>query len=73
MGAQDGFEQAQGFVESTGTQSLMMIWDESFASWSYYGVQGQPAALLVDASGNPIQGWLGAFDVDEVLELARAL
>ena len=72
MGAQDGFSQAQEFRESTGTLSFTMIWDESFQSWSYYGVGGQPAALLVNTKGEPIQGWLGAFPEDEVLDLARA-
>ncbi len=72
MGAQDSFDQAEQFLESTGTESLTMIWDESFETWSYYGVRGQPAALLVNAKGEPIQSWLGAFDVDQVLELARA-
>ncbi len=47
-----------------------MVWDESFTSWSYYGVRGQPTAILVDPTGQPITGWSGAFPEDEVLELA---
>ncbi len=70
MGAQDSFEFAQEFQGSTGTTSFTMIWDESFASWAYYGVRGQPTAILVDPSGNPIIGWSGFFDQEEVLELA---
>ncbi len=70
MGAQDSLGQAQEFVASTGTESLLMIWDESFASWQYYGVRGQPTAILVDPTGNPIVGWSGSFDEEEVLELA---
>lgn len=72
MGAQDDFAQAQDFVDRTGVQSFPMIWDESFESWAYYGIRGQPTAVLVDATGEPIAGWSGVFDEDEVLELARA-
>ena len=70
MGAQDSFGFAQEFRETTGTSSFLMIWDESFASWQYYGVRGQPTAILVDPSGEPITGWFGRFPEDEVLELA---
>ena len=69
MGAQDDFAFAQEFRSSTGTESFLMIWDESFASWQYYGVTGQPAAVLVDPTGEPIAGWTGRFDLGEVLEL----
>lgn len=72
MGAQDSLSYAEEFVATTGTESLLMIWDESFTSWQYYGVRGQPTAILVDAGGNPIQGWVGRFDEGEVLELAAA-
>lgn len=72
MGAQDSLSLAEDFVDKTGTNSLAMIWDESFSSWQYYGIQAQPSAVLVDRFGEPIQGWLGAFDLNEVLELARA-
>lgn len=72
MGAQDSFDFAQEFRATTGTESFLMIWDESFTSWQYYGVRGQPTAILVDAAGDPIQGWVGRFDEAEVLELAAA-
>lgn len=72
MGAQDSFSFAQEFRETTGTESILMIWDEGFTTWQYYGVRGQPTAILVDKTGNPIQGWLGRFDENEVLELAAA-
>ena len=72
MGAQDSFSFAEEFRASTGTESFLMIWDESFGSWQHYGVRGQPTALLVDASGEVIQAWLGQFDEAEVLELAAA-
>lgn len=72
MGAQDNLDRADGFIESTGVATPLMIWDESFESWSYYGVSGQPYAILVNADGEPIKGWRGAFDIDEVIELAAA-
>ena len=68
MGAQDSLEQAGEFLETTGLQTPLMIWDVSFETWSYYGVRGQPTAILVDKTGDPIGGWLGVFDADEVLD-----
>ncbi len=70
MGAQDSFGQAEDFHNDFGTNSVTMIWDQGFDSWSYYGVRGQPTAILVDASGEPITGWTGNFDQEEVLRLA---
>ncbi len=70
MGAQDSFAQAEDFRTEYGTESFLMIWDESFESWSYYGVRGQPTAILVDATGEPITGWTGNFDEEEVIRLA---
>lgn len=70
MGAQDSYAFAQEFRSSTGTESFLMTWDESFETWQYYGVRGQPTAILVDPTGNPLIGWSGAFDEDEVLRLA---
>jgi hypothetical protein len=70
MGAQDSLEQAGGFVADTGTATPLMIWDTGFDSWIHYGVSGQPTAILVDATGQPIQGWRGVIDTDEVLRLA---
>ena len=72
MGAQDSFDYAQEFRQTTGTESFLMIWDESFTTWEYYGVRGQPTAILVDPTGEPIEAWLGRFDIDSVLELAAA-
>ncbi len=71
MGAQDSLTLAQQFQEQTGTMSFPMTWDESFDTWRYYQVTGQPTAILVDKQGQPISGWRGFFPKDEVLELAR--
>lgn len=50
---------------------VTMLWDESFESWAAFGVRSQPAAILFDAQGAPLQAWLGPFDEAEALELAR--
>jgi len=73
MGAQDSFSQAQEFQGSTGTESFLMIWDQAFSSWSYYGVGSQPTVFLLEPNGEPIKGWRGGIPVDEVLELAAAV
>ena len=72
MGAQDSFELAGDFRTQTGAVTPLMIWDAGFDTWSYYGVRGQPTAILVDKTGQPIKGWQGAFDEAEVLELAAS-
>jgi hypothetical protein len=73
MGAQDSLALAEDFVESTGTTGFTMIWDESFDTWRYYQVTGQPTAILVDQDGTPVQGWRGIFPPDEVLDLLSEL
>ncbi len=50
-----------------------MYWEDgSFDTWSFYGVRGQPAAILVKADGTIIDGWSGRFPLDTVVELAQA-
>lgn len=68
MGAQDTKDEADDFKADGGVETPTMIWDPSFDSWIHYGVRGQPAAILVDANGNELGRWLGAFDLDEVLD-----
>ena len=70
MGAQDSLDRAADFIAETGTNTPLMIWDAGFETWAYYGVNGQPIAILVDRDGNPIAGWRGLFDEEEVLQLA---
>ena len=70
MGAQDSLDLAVDFLADTGVETPPMYWDTGFDTWVYYGVTGQPTAILVDPNGNPIQGWRGFFDPDEVLRLA---
>ncbi len=70
LGTQDDGDQAIDFIESTGTYSFPMYWDETFLSWQAFGVSGQPAAVLISPDGEPIGAWRGPFPEDEVLELA---
>lgn len=48
-----------------------MLWDPGFESWQRLGITAQPAAILFDRNGRPIERWLGPFDEAEVLDLAR--
>lgn len=52
-----------------------MLWDRGFRSWEAFGVQGQPASILVSRAGREVKRWIGALDADEradVIERARA-
>lgn len=71
VGTQDSFEEARDFVERHGT-TFPMLWDRGHESWRRLGISGQPAAILFDRDGRPIDRWFGRFDQDEVLALARA-
>ncbi len=73
LGSQDSLALAESFVADTGAESMLMVWDESFESWLFYGVRGQPTAILVAPDGTAIAAWQGLFPEDEVLELAAAL
>ena len=47
-----------------------MLWDESFQSWIALGISAQPAAVFISPDGEVIDGWLGGYPEDEVLDLA---
>ena len=70
LGTQDTGEEAAEFVRDYSTYSFPMYWDETFESWTTFGIASQPAAVLLSADGEPLGGWLGNFPRDEVLELA---
>lgn len=72
LGTQDTLGDAEQFLDTYGTKSFTMLWDESFESWTALGISSQPAAVLFAADGHPIQGWRGAFPESEVLQLAAA-
>ena len=52
------------------TTSFTMLWDESFESWQVIGVTSQPSAVMLAPDGTPIEGWIGMYPEDTVLELA---
>ena len=70
LGTQDSAGEAADFVEKYGTYSFPVYWDETFETWAAFGVQAQPAAVLLSPDGEVLDGWLGAFPEDTVLELA---
>lgn len=72
LGTQDGPDQAVEFVEQYGTYSFPMLWDETFESWSVFGLRSQPAAALLAPDGTILGGWLGPVPESEVLELVGA-
>ena len=50
VGTQDGYAMAQAFVARHGL-TFRMLWDRGFASWNGFGIQGQPASILVSTDG----------------------
>jgi len=70
LGTQDDAAYAVDFVESGGTYSFPMYWDETFESWAAFGIQSQPSAAMLSPDGEVLAAWLGAFDEEEVLRLA---
>lgn len=70
LGAKDSGELAVDFVESTGTYSFPMYWDETFESWVSFEVTNQPAAVLLAPDGTELARWRGSFDLDDVLAAA---
>ena len=70
VGTQDNGDQAADFVVTYETYSFPMYWDETFVSWTAFGVRSQPAAALLSPTGELLGGWLGMFPIDEVLDLA---
>lgn len=59
MGTQDSFGLAEQFLERNQVQTPLMTWDETFSTWEYYQVRGQPTAILVDPQGQPMGQWFG--------------
>ncbi len=59
MGTQDDLGLAEDFLDRHNPDSVLMTWDESFATWDYYEVRGQPTTILVDPSGRPLGQWVG--------------
>ncbi|MDW3215076.1 MAG: TlpA disulfide reductase family protein [Ilumatobacteraceae bacterium] len=71
LGTQDSGGEAAEFVRDYLTYSFPMYWDETYESWSAFGITGQPAAVMLSADGEVVAEWRGVFPEDEVLALAR--
>jgi thioredoxin-related protein len=67
IGTQDNLKDAKKFVTRNKVKNVKMYWDASGTSWDYFGVLGQPAAILMDKDGNPVETWTGYLENDEVL------
>ena len=70
LGTQDYGDLAINFIESGALYSFPMYWDDTFESWTAFGVAGQPASALLSPTGEVLGAWRGMFPEDEVLELA---
>lgn len=71
IGTQDTVGEAYDFVDRYKT-TFTMLWDETFETWLAFGVSSQPAAMLLTADGQFINGWTGPFPENEVLRLIGA-
>ena len=52
-----------------------MLWDRGFRSWGAFGIQGQPASILLSRGGQEVKRWIGALDEGDradLIERARA-
>lgn len=56
---------SQGFVNDTGVKTPLMVQGDS--PWSTYGMSATPSAVLVDASGNVIDTYVGKLSIEAVL------
>ena len=62
VGTQDSKALAFDFVKRHKLVAQQMYWDEGGDSWRYWGVPGQPAGILVSASGQVVKAWTGITD-----------
>lgn len=54
-------------------KTVRMYWDPTFDSWDYFGVTGQPAAVLLNKDGKPVKTWTGFLDTKKVLAEVKKL
>jgi hypothetical protein len=68
VGTLDSGDLAVDFIESTGTYSFPMYWDDTGVSWLGLEVISQPAAVLYAPDGSELARWQGEFDLNEVFD-----
>lgn len=71
LGTQDSLDLAQTFVARHELGTPLMVWDQSFETWQFYQVAGQPRAALIDADGEVLGSWFGL--PGEVFDIADGL
>jgi thiol-disulfide isomerase/thioredoxin len=71
MGANNTVDDAEEFADVGGTDSFLMLWDESFQVWDMFGVTGTPAAVLLSGDGRVLESWSGRFPLDDVVTAAQ--
>jgi len=71
IGTQDDPGMAADFVDRHDIQ-FQMLWDESFETWTAFGVSAQPATALVSADGEVLGAWMGGIPEEQVLDLVAA-
>ena len=70
MGTQDSFREAEGFVARHGI-TFRMLWEDGFESWQGFGIQRQPASILVSRDGARLMKWQGTLDDATRVEALR--
>lgn len=70
LGAQDDLDQAMGFLETTGTGDLDMVWDATGETWVHFGVTNQPTVVVVSPEGEVQATWFREFDEAGILAAA---
>lgn len=70
LGTQNIEEDARDFVVRHDI-TFPIFWDEGFASWQGFGIQRQPAAVLVAPDGRELGRWQGELTPDRQAEAAR--
>jgi hypothetical protein len=76
VGAQDDFEYALEFIDSTEVDTPDMIWDPSFETWSRFGVRINSQMMLMNAdltSGTELFYGFGESDRQRVLDALPSL
>lgn len=74
LGAHDSYAEAEEFVNRHKVP-FRMLWDPGYESWLGFGIQRQPASILLSPAGTRVRSWHGALDDakrQEVLRLAAA-
>ena len=70
LGTQDSYAEAREFVSRHGV-TFRMLREGGFASWDAFGIQGQPASILVSKDGRELKRWIGRLYDDDHADILR--